>query len=280
LPHASAGGNDNDDDPSSGGDDTSSSSSGGDEYHSTGGGDDDDDDGSDNNGDGSDSKDDDDDDDVTFEAGNDDVEDDDDEEEAEVNGIEEISDKPSRFCTICRRVGRLEHCSVQGCSKGAHMGCIKKLRPVMRKLLQGNDKKMFDSSKLFCGRRCFRTLFVKAKGKKKKQRLEDTNYNPKWSDEALDVLLKWLHEGGNYNRWRGGDKASGQTKKTISTEVSNLIKMKTGEVREPKSVQPSSIVMNRARMAHHDVSYYFFIITKYQSMNGVVSFSAKILMPT
>ena len=46
---------------------------------------------------------------------------------------------------------------------------------------------------------------------------------PKEGVSSLDVLLDWMTTGNNYATWKGGNKNSGKTKKTIASTISEKI---------------------------------------------------------
>jgi hypothetical protein len=54
---------------------------------------------------------------------------------------------------------------------------------------------------------------------------------------SMSILMDWLTTGSNYSKWRGGDKHSGMTKKTLSSTIGVLIKEQIGVNRAPKDVQ-------------------------------------------
>ncbi|KAG6961983.1 hypothetical protein JG687_00007393 [Phytophthora cactorum] len=45
------------------------------------------------------------------------------------------------------------------------------------------------------------------------------NDGPDDSVSSLTILLDWLTTEGNYNKWRGGDKQSGETKASQSVKL-------------------------------------------------------------
>ncbi|GMG16899.1 unnamed protein product [Phytophthora fragariaefolia] len=49
------------------------------------------------------------------------------------------------------------------------------------------------------------------------------NDGPNDSVSSLSVILDWITTQGNYKRWRGGDKQSGETKNAIAAQISGLI---------------------------------------------------------
>ncbi|KAF1785365.1 hypothetical protein GQ600_1493 [Phytophthora cactorum] len=61
------------------------------------------------------------------------------------------------------------------------------------------------------------------------------NDGPDDSVSSLRVLLDWLTTEGNYNKWRGGDKQSGETKAVLAAQISTLIHEKgITHLRKPK----------------------------------------------
>lgn len=54
---------------------------------------------------------------------------------------------------------------------------------------------------------------------------------------SMSVLVDWLTTADNYSKWRGGDKHSGVTKKTLASGIGLLIKDKVGVTRTSKDVQ-------------------------------------------
>ncbi|KAF1782941.1 hypothetical protein GQ600_15049 [Phytophthora cactorum] len=63
------------------------------------------------------------------------------------------------------------------------------------------------------------------------------NDGPDDSVSSLSVLLDWLTAEGNYNKWRGGDKQSGETKAVLAAQISTLIHEKgITHFRKPKDI--------------------------------------------
>ncbi|KAG3154152.1 hypothetical protein PI126_g9774 [Phytophthora idaei] len=63
------------------------------------------------------------------------------------------------------------------------------------------------------------------------------NDGPDDSVSSLSVLLDWLTTEVNYNKWRGGDKQSGETKVVLAAQISTLIHEKgITHFRKPKDI--------------------------------------------
>ncbi|KAG3099119.1 hypothetical protein PI124_g21753 [Phytophthora idaei] len=63
------------------------------------------------------------------------------------------------------------------------------------------------------------------------------NDGPDDSVSSLSVLLDWLTTEGNYNKWRGGDKQSGENKAVLAAQISTLIHEKgITHLRKPKDI--------------------------------------------
>ena len=62
------------------------------------------------------------------------------------------------------------------------------------------------------------------------------NDGPSESVNSISVLMSWLTTEGNYSRWRGGDKFSGVTKKSLASSIVNLIHDQVGVTRTQKHV--------------------------------------------
>ena len=78
---------------------------------------------------------------------------------------------------------------------------------------------------IICGKRCFNTSQDTANQTKSK-RLYWHNDGPTENVNSESILLDWLTTQGNYEKWKGGAKNSGDTKKTLASQISSLMKDK------------------------------------------------------
>ncbi|KAG2782933.1 hypothetical protein PC129_g20214 [Phytophthora cactorum] len=92
-----------------------------------------------------------------------------------------------------------------------------------------------------CGKRCcnaiLKALRLEAIPQPLKKRVPRHNDGPDASVSFLTVLIKWMTDGNNYHRYRGGDGQSSETKQTSASEVIECIAasgVKTA--RSPKDV--------------------------------------------
>ncbi|KAG3121650.1 hypothetical protein PI125_g61 [Phytophthora idaei] len=92
-----------------------------------------------------------------------------------------------------------------------------------------------------CGKRCYnailKALRLEAIHQPLKKRVPWHNDGPDASVSSLSVLIKWMTDGNNYHRYRGGDGQSGETKQTLASEIVECIAasgVKTA--RSPKDV--------------------------------------------
>ncbi|KAG3099928.1 hypothetical protein PI124_g8789 [Phytophthora idaei] len=78
-----------------------------------------------------------------------------------------------------------------------------------------------------CGKRCYnailKALRLEAIPQPLKKRVPWHNGGPDASVSSLSVLIKWMTDGNNYHRYRGGDGQSGETKQTLASEVVECI---------------------------------------------------------
>ncbi|KAE9334791.1 hypothetical protein PF008_g13795 [Phytophthora fragariae] len=77
--------------------------------------------------------------------------------------------------------------------------------------------------KTVCGKRGYNAV-VKAQRQieaapSSKKRIPWHNDGPNASVSSLSVLIKWMTDGNNYNRCKGGDGQCGETKQTLASEV-------------------------------------------------------------
>ncbi|KAJ3223679.1 hypothetical protein HDU78_011237 [Chytriomyces hyalinus] len=62
------------------------------------------------------------------------------------------------------------------------------------------------------------------KAQEKRDAAEAENKRINWKEDgSLDVLIDWLSDFENYNRWKGGFSQTGQTKEVISDEIAEFI---------------------------------------------------------
>eukprot|EP00592_Proboscia_alata_P017476 CAMPEP_0194397946 /NCGR_PEP_ID=MMETSP0174-20130528/125830_1 /TAXON_ID=216777 /ORGANISM="Proboscia alata, Strain PI-D3" /LENGTH=305 /DNA_ID=CAMNT_0039194187 /DNA_START=408 /DNA_END=1322 /DNA_ORIENTATION=- len=78
------------------------------------------------------------------------------------------------------------------------------------------------------------------------------NDGPNDSINSLSVLMNWLTTEGNYSRWRGGDKFSGVTKKTLATSIVNMIHDQVG-VDKFSGVTKKTLATSIVNMIHDQV---------------------------
>ena len=78
---------------------------------------------------------------------------------------------------------------------------------------------------IICGKRCFNKSQDTANQTKAK-RLYWHNDGPTENVNSESILLDWLTTQGNYEKWKGGAKNSGETKKTLASQISSLMKDK------------------------------------------------------
>jgi hypothetical protein len=63
------------------------------------------------------------------------------------------------------------------------------------------------------------------------------NDGPDSTVSSLSILLDWLTTEGNYTRWRGGDKHSGETKTVLASQIAARISASgVGTIRKPKDI--------------------------------------------
>ncbi|TYZ64515.1 hypothetical protein PybrP1_010697 [[Pythium] brassicae (nom. inval.)] len=59
---------------------------------------------------------------------------------------------------------------------------------------------------------------------KKAQRTRWNNDKPHDGVSSLSVLLDWITTHGSYDKWRGGDKTSGETKAILASQIVDRIR--------------------------------------------------------
>ena len=117
-------------------------------------------------------------------------------------------------------------CSVYACTNSIHKTCAFALH----KLFLGSIKKQlpmsvqFNDTDIVCSKRCFNKLL------KKKSEIPKPPTTRFWGNDgpnkfisSMSVLMDWLTTANNYSKWRGGDKHSGTTKKTLASVIAGLI---------------------------------------------------------
>jgi hypothetical protein len=128
------------------------------------------------------------------------------------------------------------------CSNYIHVGCSSKILAAF----QSNAKNKKESDVTFletdavCGKRCYNKI-IKARTAKPPPRLKVSRF---WNNDgttpfvnSMSVLMDWITTEGNYSRWRGGDKQSGATKKTLPSLIAEKIQEEAGTERTGKDVQ-------------------------------------------
>ena len=140
----------------------------------------------------------------------------------------------------CTRLDQPLKCCIETCPNHLHTNCALQLR---ESYLAGLAKPSGTSLHLLstdivCSKRCFNKLL------KKKIEPPKTSTTRFWGNDgptpfvsSMSILMDWLTTGSNYSKWRGGDKHSGMTKKTLSSTIGALIKEQIGVTRAPKDVQ-------------------------------------------
>lgn len=95
--------------------------------------------------------------------------------------------------------------------------------------------------KVVCGKRCYNAILkavrLETAALPLKRRFPWPNDGPDPSVSSLSVLIKWMTDGNNYDRYHGGEGQSGETKQTLAGEVVEAISasgVKTA--RAPKDV--------------------------------------------
>jgi hypothetical protein len=123
-------------------------------------------------------------------------------------------------CKSCKKsTGTLYKCSVPKCSSSVHRQCLVEMRVqfVSDSKKRNLNLLAIDRSKFFCGKRCFLRLFQKTKRKNNPPGPRNKRF---WdSSDAMEVLIEWLTTHGNYNKWKGGDRKSGVTKKALASQI-------------------------------------------------------------
>jgi hypothetical protein len=108
-----------------------------------------------------------------------------------------------------------------------------------------------------CGKRCYNAV-VKAQrqmttSQAPKKRIPWHNDGPTNSVSSLSVLIKWMTDGNNYSRYRGGEGQSGETKQTLAGEVSQAIRDSgVMTARMPKDVMSKSLALEASFRATSD----------------------------
>ncbi|KAG9398677.1 hypothetical protein AC1031_014460 [Aphanomyces cochlioides] len=72
--------------------------------------------------------------------------------------------------------------------------------------------------------------------KAKKQRVSWNTDGIADGKTSMDIVLEWLTAEGNYNRWRDGDKNSGDTKTALATKINNIMIANGISNRKPKDI--------------------------------------------
>ena len=67
---------------------------------------------------------------------------------------------------------------------------------------------------------------LEAAANKNKGRVPWQTDGPTQEINSMAIIIDWLTQEGNYNRWCGGDRQNGTTKLGIASEISQLIKDK------------------------------------------------------
>jgi hypothetical protein len=123
-------------------------------------------------------------------------------------------------CKSCKKsTGTLHKCSVPKCSFSVHRQCLVEMRVqfVSDSKKRNLNLLAIDRSKFFCGKRCFLRLFQQTKRKSNPPGPRNERF---WdSSDAMEVLIEWLTTHGNYNKWKGGDRKSGVTKKALASQT-------------------------------------------------------------
>ncbi|KAE9291957.1 hypothetical protein PR003_g24893 [Phytophthora rubi] len=126
----------------------------------------------------------------------------------------------------CRQVDKISSedpllvtCDNGSCSQAVHHACL------ISMLAAFGAEDPFQ--KQICGKRCYNTV-MKAQRQvmtphTPKKRIPWHNDVPNNSVSSLSVLIKWMTDGNNYNRYRGGEGQNGETKQTLVGEVSSAI---------------------------------------------------------
>ncbi|KAE8965687.1 hypothetical protein PR001_g28651, partial [Phytophthora rubi] len=129
----------------------------------------------------------------------------------------------------CKRVDKtngrnaFQTCSRTGCDREAHVACVAAMLDAF------GAGATFNSAA--CGKRCYNALVKLSKkaaappptGKKRVMW-----HNDGLSDDvsSLSVLIDWITDGDNYDRYRGGEEQNGETKVALAEQVSRLISFK------------------------------------------------------
>mmetsp|Transcript_48919 Transcript_48919/g.57146 ORF Transcript_48919/g.57146 Transcript_48919/m.57146 type:complete len:410 (-) Transcript_48919:149-1378(-) len=132
------------------------------------------------------------------------------------------------------------------CNHLVHVSCAAIIRPIYHTKAKKEKEKelVFDDNDIICSKACYNKM---VKGKLLKAAKDSVpsgakvtrfwhNDGPNDSINSLSVLMNWLTTEGNYSRWRGGDKFSGVTKKTLATSIVNMIHDQVGVQRNQKHV--------------------------------------------
>ena len=77
-----------------------------------------------------------------------------------------------------------------------------------------------------CGKRCHNKRVPKANDEETIKRVLWHNDGPDAGTSSQSVLIEWLTTHGNYKRWRGADRYSGVTKKTLASNILEAMKQK------------------------------------------------------
>ncbi|OWZ03597.1 hypothetical protein PHMEG_00024644 [Phytophthora megakarya] len=125
-------------------------------------------------------------------------------------------------CIMCE-------CSRDGCVRTVHAACASTM------LVQFGAPRKFNS--VPCGKRCFNALTKQPQTAptQQKKRVPWHNDGPTAAVSSLSVLVDWMTDGNNYNRYRGGDSESGESKTTIAGEV--ISKIEAAGITTPRSAK-------------------------------------------
>jgi len=141
----------------------------------------------------------------------------------------------------CNKTGEVKTCCIDGCLKTIHPVCSDcLLTTFFDGLTKTNENEDIDfgHEDVICSKRCFTKLLkTKINPVVKKTSRFWGNDGPNDFISSMSILVNWMTSNQNYSKWRGGDKHSGTTKKTLASMISNLIFEQIGVERSAKHVQ-------------------------------------------